>query len=280
MTKKKRFHKCTELTTNLKATLSGLFCFYCFIFRRKIRFKKNINKKNKEALLKILLKTITVIIIVLALAYIAFCFLVPEKVSKELSEKLNVPVHIESITPSLDAIEIAEIEIANPENSHFPAALRVKKTTIEAFITNYLSEKITIDEIDLDTVYVSLEFDSAKGTSGNWSQLMNNLKANQTPSENKNNSVSIKKIKIKNIQVDLFYKDTHTTRTLPVIKEISLKNINNQTGFPLDQIMQSVLGEMLTSIFIQENLKNMIDGILAPKNEIQSLLDPIENLFK
>ncbi len=231
--------------------------------------------------LKTLLKIITVAIIFLALFYIFLSFFLPGKVAHDISQKIKTAVKIESIFLSLDAIRVKNLEIDNPPSSEFPKALTVKKITVDALLTNYLSKKIIIDEISLDQVYLSLEFNSAQGTSGNWTTLMNNIQSSQghTP-DPKHSSLNIKKLNLKDIQVVVFYKDTKATKTLPLIKTITLTDINTENGLPMDQVMQSVLGQMLTSIFVQENMKNMLEEIMEPQNEIRSLLTPLENLFK
>ncbi len=232
-------------------------------------------------LLKTLLKTITVFLVFLALFYIFLSFFLPGKIARDISQKIKTAVKIESIFLSLDAIRVRDLKIDNPPESEFPKALTVKKITLDALLTNYLSKKIVIDEITLDEIYLSLEFNSAQGTSGNWSSLMNNIQSSRSHTPNPQySSLAIKKLNLKDIQVVVFYKDTKTTRTIPLIKMITLTDINSENGFPIDQIMQSVLGQMLTSIFVQENMKNMLEGIIEPKNEVRSLLTPLENLFK
>ena len=41
-------------------------------------------------------------------------------------------------------------------------------------LNNYLKKNIVIDEIDLNNVYIGLEFEFTQGTEGNWTTIMAN----------------------------------------------------------------------------------------------------------
>jgi hypothetical protein len=219
----------------------------------------------------------------IAILFIGFFVLnsyLPNMIAKNLSEKLEVAVEIEDIGLLPSQIKIENLDIANPKNSLLPKALSVEKILLKTPLTHYLKKKIEIKAIDIENIYLSLEFDSAKGTKGNWSVLMKNAQEGQTPSKESDTEVLIELLTLKNIQVEVAYKDSGVIKKLPLIDQIVLKNINSSKGLPTTQIMNSVLGQMLKSVFIQENLKDMLEGVLEqPRENLDAILDPIKKLF-
>jgi uncharacterized protein involved in outer membrane biogenesis len=210
----------------------------------------------------------------------------PDMLSDSMSQKLKVAVEIGDVRLSSHSIAIDDLEIANVPGGKLTKALSVKNTVFDAPLTNYIKDSITIEEITLDQVYLGLEFASATSTNGNWSTLIGNLNENpKAPPSSKDKTkeakVLIKKIVVSNIQTDVVYdKDGGKIIKLKPIDRIELTNINSEDGVPSDQIMRSVLGQMLQSVFTQENLKNMLKGVLQePENPWNSLIKPFEGLF-
>jgi hypothetical protein len=207
----------------------------------------------------------------------------PSYLSDKLSTQLKVPVHIGDISVSLNEIGVKQVEVENLPNHYLKKALSIDSISCKNELLNYLEKKISINEICLDGIYLGLEFNSPKGTEGNWTTLMDNLqsssKENSPSKESK--TVEIKQLVLRNIQVDVVYQSQGgKVKRLPLIKEIVLKNINTAEGLPADQITQSVLGQMLRSVFVQENLKNMFEGILEqPQNALDTLFQPFKGLF-
>ncbi len=209
----------------------------------------------------------------------------PGMVSSDLTKRFKVPSSVEDISIGFSSIEIDELEIANVPGGKLPKALSVGQIKSKAPITNYLKEKIVIEEISLEEIYLGLEFNSSSGTKGNWTELMNNLEATAEPTnpkkEESQRDLLIKRLVLKDIQVEVYYKNNKTTRKLKPIDEIVLTNISSENGFPTDQIMHSVLGQMLKSVFVQENLNNMLDDLLNdPESSGNGILEPLKGLFK
>ena len=233
---------------------------------------------------KLLVRLFSFISILVALGLIAVLFMwakLPNLLANHLAEKLKVPVTIEGIDLSLQRIGIQDLMISNLPNSLLKEAFSTKTMTFNAPLTTYFEDSIVIDNITLDQIYLGLEFDSARGTKGNWSTLMQNVQSQEAPAKHqKEKTVFIRELVLTNIQVEVAYRDSKDIKKLAPIDRIVLKNINSQEGFPTDQIMRSVLGQMLRSVFAQENLKNMLEGVLQqPESTIDSLLQPFKGLF-
>ena len=91
-------------------------------------------------------------------------------------------------------------------------------------------------------------------------------------------SVYIHKLILTNIDVDVVYiKEGRKVIHLPRIERIELYDISSQGGLPMDQIMNSILGQMLRSVFERQNLKNMLQNLIeSPPNTIQKYLNPFK----
>lgn len=90
----------------------------------------------------------------------------------------------------------------------------------------------------------------------------------------------IKRLVLNNISVDLiFKKDGGKIKKLPTIDQIVLTDITSEGGILLDQLMDSVLGQMLKSVFTRENLQNMLKDLLQPQKTLDKVFKPFKGLF-
>lgn len=222
-----------------------------------------------------------VLIAVLCLAAFLLYSRLPDVVSDKLSKSLKVPVLIEDIYISFRTITIDKLEIANIPKSILPKAFSVEELSFDAPLINYVKDAIVIEEISLDQVYLGLEFESPTNLKSNWSVIMNSAPAEKTSSKS-NKSVLIKTLVLTNIQVELVYKNkAGEVKKLPPIDKIVLTNINTAEGLPMNQIMNSVLGQTLKSVFIKENLKDAMNELLQePENTLDKLISPFKGFFK
>ncbi len=225
--------------------------------------------------------TFALCLLIAAAAYIASSQ-ISDLTATTLSKNLKVPVTVGNMHLWWNHITIEDLDIDNLPNSYLKKALTIKETRIDANITNYLDREIKIDTINMDNIYIGLEFDSPSGTTGNWTTLMSNSNSSESPvSEKDAKSVRIKELILTNIQIDVTYKSSKgKIKKLPLIPKLVLYDINTDEGIPTEQIMQSVVGKMLQSIFVKENMKNMFEGALQqPKNAVDTIISPFKGLF-
>ncbi len=153
------------------------------------------------------------------------------------------------------------------------------------FSRGILAEDVVIDEIDLDNVYLGLEFKNAKSTDSNWTTIMSHLQTTAAPKaagpEEKERTVLIHKLVLSNINTDLIFKeDSGKVKRLPTIDRIELTEISSQGGFPMDQLMNSVLGQMLKQVFIKQNMQNMLmDFLQNPPSQVEKYLQPFKRFI-
>jgi hypothetical protein len=204
---------------------------------------------------------------------------------------LKVYVEIGSMNLGWGEIKIMKTEIGNPPGAVQTQAFKCKEIDIKTPFTRFFDNQIVIEEIDLNDVFLDLEFDSATGTKGNWSRIMANLQestatgqevsSHNAKKNEKARSVLIRKLILTNIDVDVLYiKGGSKVIHLPRIDRIELNDISSEGGVPMDQIMNSVLGQMLKSVFQKQNLKNMMQDLIQnPPSGIQKYLSPFKNFM-
>jgi hypothetical protein len=233
---------------------------------------------------------IVVSIIVIVIVLIIGWSRVPDVIANNLSKKLKVYVEIGGMHLGWGEIKIKKIEIGNPPGTIQTQSFRCKQVDIKIPFTRLFNKQIVIDEIDLNDVYLDLEFDSASGTKGNWSRIMNNLQessvsekkpSSSSEQEKSARSVFIRTLAFNNIDTDVIYiKDGGKVIHLPRIDRIELHDIGSEGGVPMDQIMNSVLGQMLKSVFQKQNLKNMLQDLIQnPPSNLQKYLSPFKGFF-
>lgn len=210
-----------------------------------------------------------IVIVVLAaimLGFFAWSF-VPGMVSRDLTRKMGVPVTVGSIGLSPWSITASNLVIGNPRGSMMRKALAVKAIKIKAPISRYFKKKVVIDEVDLNRIYLGLEFNKPLSRDGNWTTIMNNFKRNSRAAArrgDKNKPVLIKRLIIRNMDIWIAFRDNPRggVKRLKGIKYMEFKNVTSTSGIPLDEITQQVIGEMLLEVFQREGIQNMIQGII------------------
>lgn len=225
------------------------------------------------------------ILFVVIIAFIGWVRL-PDMVADHLSEQLQVAVEIDSIGIGPKHITVEEIEIGNPEGYTLPRSFSTKRVTVDAPLLHYFDQNVIINEIDLNNVYLGIEFVKQGSKKGNWFEIMNHYKESTESSSKKHSaeekkSVLIKRLVLTDIAVDLAYQDSGKVQHLQKIDRLEFTNITSEGGIPADQITQVILGQMLKSVFSKENLENMVEGLIqSPEQGVQNLLEPFKSFIE
>ncbi|MCH9613833.1 MAG: hypothetical protein SP1CHLAM54_08420 [Chlamydiia bacterium] len=207
---------------------------------------------------KIILGLIVLVIIVLMIIWASLATIVSHKISKQA----KVPVSIESLQFTLSSIHMSDFQMDNPSGWVQKTALKIGKTQIDAPITTYFKDKVVIEKLQMNDVYIDLEFDKKGSKKGNWTEIMNNLGSKDT-SKNKNSEVLIKRLILTNVNIDLVYKrpDGQVQKLRP-ISRIELQNVSSKGGVPASEITRIVMQQALRNIFSKENLENMLQDVI------------------
>jgi len=224
------------------------------------------------------IKFIAPFFLVLLMAFFLLWHKVPSYLSNQLSNAFLAPVYIGDAGISPKEFSLKKIAIGSPQNSRLPKSFTCQKLSIDAWLYEYFKDRVVIEEIVLSDIYLGLEFDSAQSTTGNWTKLMQNLKNSSSANKSKSNKqFLIKKLTLKNIQCQVLYNDRRNGLIdLDPIDELTFTNISTDKGFPSEQLMNSVLGQMLKEVFIRENLEDMLNKIIEQQDQIQQFVKPFK----
>lgn len=227
---------------------------------------------------------ILLIVLIIVVLFISWSR-VPEMVANNLSKKLQVPVSIGDMQLSPKSIKVSNLQIGNASGyKTLPKAFSAESLTIHAPLSSYMNQDIVIEEVTIDNIYLGLEFDSISGTNGNWTTIMSYYQRATEEEKQAGNrkTILIKKLVFTNISPYLvFVKEGKGIKKLPKIDRIELYNVSSEGGFPSDQLLKSVLGQMLKSVFEKEHLQNMLYNLLKdPQKTIETLTKPFKGLFQ
>lgn len=232
---------------------------------------------------KIVIRSLLVLIVFVILGAVVgglYSLRAPAMMSKAISKKMHTKVSIEDIHFGWSSITLHNLVIANPEKSQEPNAFTAKKITVKAPLTRFLKDAIRIDEIAIETIALDLEFDSPTSKEGNWSHLMQGYR--EKNKEKAVRSVFIEDVLLKDLSTHVSFKsDPKKAHPVPNIRLITLHHVSSTGGLPMDQLINSVLGEMLINIFQKENLNNMLQEPLhsAVENLKEQIPDSIKSVL-
>lgn len=222
-----------------------------------------------------LVRILITVFILLVIGLVVTWKLAPNLIGSTLSSKMGVEVTINNIDLSQDQVKVQKLEISNPSGSKLPNAFTTDSIKVSAPLTNYVQNAIVINEIALDKVYLSLEFTSPSPMPGNWSKILDNLKKSSGPEEKpkkeskSSTSVLIKKLVLKDINVELVTMLDPGKVTALNIPQLEFTDVSSDSGVPLEQIITVIIEQT-----VQQTLKQ------SPGNLLENVIKSPAGLFE
>lgn len=202
--------------------------------------------------------------VVLALiAVVLFFWLIKAPImASYLTRKLGVDVSIGSISTWPSQTKMQNFRIRNPHGFKSKSAFKVDLTQIQYAFKKLWAEPTEIDLIDLENVFLSIEFTNPLGTSNNWTAI-----SEQMPKTNMSHEVLIHKLILRNLSVEirgLGLIGAPTTKTVPYME---FYEIDSKEGFPTKQLIQQIFGGAGLQQYIQDafNPQKIIEKYLPFK---------------
>lgn len=223
---------------------------------------------------------ISLVIIVFAAGFFVWNYF-PNWAANTLTDRLGVSVSIGHVNFTPNSIGIYYLSVGNPPGSVQSKALKVQKIKTEAPLTRFLEKSIVVDKMTLSNLYLDLEFQTATDTRGNWTEIMNNLSKSLGSPSKESKELLIKKLVVENLTIDLVFKQGDgRVRRLKPIPRMEFNNVSSSGDFPMGQLTNLILSEMLKEVFREENLKNMLEQVLqTPGRGANSFYNSIKQLF-
>ena len=173
-----------------------------------------------------------------------------------ISRQLHVPVSIQSLEIGKASAEISRLWIGNFPHSQTATSFTAESLKIDAKWDQIFGNPVTIENIDIDNIFVGIEFYNASGDDSNWSRI---LQENGQKKKNPKDYL-IRTLTLRNLTVELTQANGKVKR-YPTIKQMEFHNISSETGFPVDEIEKAIFDLMMKDLFKKLNLENLFKTI-------------------
>lgn len=220
---------------------------------------------------------LALVVLILVGLFVIYGYL-PDLLASKIEKSAQVKTSVGKVELSMSEIEINDLVMQNVPNSILPKALDVQEIAIKGPITDFFKKKVQLEEILIDNLYLSLEFNSKSDNRGNWTTIINNLNQTKDDPKETNYVVSVNKVLLKNIKIDLVYKDNPKNIQKIDIKEIELNNLSTDGDFPVNQLTKVIMQQALKQIFSLQNLGNMLKDLLIPDSS-NPIFTPLKPFF-
>ncbi|MBI5272910.1 MAG: hypothetical protein HY861_02890 [Chlamydiia bacterium] len=205
--------------------------------------------------------------LILLLALIALaCIALTAWVKREsilahfLSRQLHAPVTLHALDLSKQGAKLQHIVIGNPPYSKTPLSFSAKQASVQTTFDQITANPLIIDSIEIDDIFVGIEIYDAKKQGTNWDRMLYEKKERYSSKE-----YLIRTLILRNLSVEVTQANGSIKR-YPTIRQIELRNISNETGFPVGEIQKAIFQLMLQDLFKQLHLENLLKGLLPSPN--------------
>jgi len=220
---------------------------------------------------------LALVVLILVGIFVIYGYL-PDLLASKIQKSAQVKTSVGKVELSMNEIEINDLVMQNVPNSILPKALDVQEIAIKGPLSDFFKKKVQLEEILIDNLYLSLEFNSKSDNRGNWTTIINNLNQTKDDPKETNYVVSVSKVLLTNIKIDLVYKDNPKNIQKIDIKEIELNNLSTDGDFPVNQLTKVIMQQALKQIFSLQNLGNMLKDLLIPDSS-NPIFTPLKPFF-
>lgn len=233
---------------------------------------------------RLLIWLLGILITLLIIVWVARASLV----SNLLTKALGISVVVNDVQLSSDGITLKQFNISGPKGSAVKTTLSADTITISIDPFSIASDIITIKELNLDHVLLTVELVGNDGKANNWAYLFKRLSEPETPPKkqpNSNKQLHIENFLATNLKFEVANpaKNKHY-RQLPEVASLELKNIDIGPINPLKKLARMVLfalfqaGAQKTVIAIEVD-EDTVLSYQNTLNTIQEHYHPDEKLL-
>jgi uncharacterized protein involved in outer membrane biogenesis len=169
-----------------------------------------------------------------------------------IQRKVDVPVSIGSLDFHANGAQINDYQMGNPRGFRSPNSFTANQIAITATLQELKADPLTIEEIDMSDLLVTLE--SKRDGSTNWDEIT--APPSRKPGE-KSRHYLIKVLVLRNLTVQAIKPDG-SKKVYPTIPQMVFYNISDETGFPVSEIEKAIFNLMMKDLFRQLDLKNQL----------------------
>lgn len=206
------------------------------------------------------MKKIVALVLLLCIAALFFAWtMTTQIVAHMIGKQLHVSASIESFNFSSTRASIQGLQIGTPPKSRTKTSFAAQNVTVDSTFSQITGNPLIIDEIDLNTIFVGVEFYDGSGKDNNWSRMLA-----QEETKHSQKGYLIRTLILTNLTVQVTKADGSTKR-YPTIARMEFHNISSETGLPLDQIEKAIFQLVLKELFQKLDLNQILDTINAIK---------------
>ncbi len=202
-----------------------------------------------------------VVLLVLIGLCLFFWFTKTPFIASYLSEKMGVSVSIKDISIRPSQSIITDFSIKNISGFKTKTAFKSEMTQIQYRLRQLFGSPTEIDRIELDNVFLSIEFSNPLGTANNWTAI-----AARMPKQEKRSDVIIHKLILNNLVVEIrgLGFEPPTTKTFG---RMEFDEIDSREGFPTKELIRKIFG--------QAGLLQYIQDVFNPQKVLEKYLSPL-----
>jgi hypothetical protein len=182
--------------------------------------------------------------------FIFFWFIKAPIMSSYLSNALGIKIFVGQIAIRPTMMKISNFRISNPINYQSTTAFKAKSIRAYYEWKQLRGDSSVIDRVEIDQIYLGIEFFSSLGTKNNWSDLLSKM-----PQKDENSKeVIIRKLVLTNMTVDIRKMGVFSKSQTQTIDRMEFENISSKKGFPTE--------ELVSQIFKNAGLMQYIQNII------------------
>lgn len=185
----------------------------------------------------------------------------PIFLSSFLTSRLGVQVVVGSIDLGKIKTTIGNFRIENPIGYKSKDAFKADKTNLTYQWKKLFGKVCEIDQIEIDQIFLSVEFDGPTTKRNNWTAILSKLPKRT----HKEKQLIIHRLILTNLTIEIRGLGLSGTQT-QTVDSIELDEINSENGFPTAELVRQIFG----GAGIEEYLQDLIN----PANTIRKLLSP------
>lgn len=169
---------------------------------------------------------------------LAFVWLIKVPIlSYYFSQKLRVPVRFNWVSIWPRETAFTHLRIENPKEFSSPTALKVDKTKVHYFFENVFKDPTIINEIEMDNVYLGVEFLVPGEEKNNWTII-----ARDIPRSTSRHSFIINRMVLTNLTIVISNVDAMGKVLTRYVDRLEINQINSNRGFPTEKVIQEIFG--------------------------------------
>lgn len=205
-------------------------------------------------------------LLLIVMASLVFLWLIKTPImAGYLTHKIHVPVSIGNVSIWPSQTNIRDFRIKNPHGFKTHSAFSVHQVDIFYDVHQLRQTPRHIQKIEMDDIFLSIEFSNALGTQNNWTVIGSKIPKEDSYS---GKELIIDKLILTNLKIEIRGLGLIGAPQMQQIARLEFDQISSEKGFPTKQLIQQ--------IFQSAGIQQYIKEAFNPENVIEKVLNPLQ----